>query len=123
MHCIPCGNTYLALILPFAAAGIALVALLLFLHMTVAHGTLSGLIFYANVVQGNWQIFFPPGETNILTIFITWLNLDLGIEMCFYDGLDVFVYTWFQYLFPFYVWVLVGLIIFLCRHSTTISEC
>ena len=89
----------------------------------MGHGTLSGLIFYANVVQGNWQIFFPPGETNILTIFIAWLNLDLGIEMCFYDGLDVFVYTWFQYLFPFYVWVLVGLIIFLCRHSTTISEC
>ena len=31
-------------------AGIALVALLLILNMTVAVGTLNGLIFYANVV-------------------------------------------------------------------------
>ena len=77
MHCIPCSNTYLALILPFAAAGIALVTFLLFLRLTVTHGTLSGLIFYANVVQTNQQIFFPPGETNVLTTFIAWLNQGL----------------------------------------------
>ena len=77
MHCIRCSNTYLALILPFAAAGIALVTFLLFLRLTVTHGTLSGLIFYANVVQTNQQIFFPPGETNVLTTFIAWLNLCL----------------------------------------------
>ena len=32
------------------------------------------------------------------------------------------VYTWLQYLFPFYIWFTVGLIILCCRHSTTFSR-
>lgn len=122
LHCLPCSNAYLSLILPFALAGIALVVFLLFLRLTVVGGMLNGLIFYANAVQMNRHIFFPKGEINILTIFISWLNLDLGIETCFYDGMDIYAYTWFQYLFPFYVWFLIGIIIVLCYYSLTISE-
>ena len=122
LHCLPCSSAYLALTLPFALAGVALVAFLLLVRLTVAQGTLSGLILYANVVQVNHQIFFPPGDTNILTVFIAWLNLDLGIETCFYDGMNVYAYTWLQYLFPFYVWFLIGLIIVLCRYSITVSR-
>ena len=122
LHCLPCSNAYLSLILPFTMAGIALVAFLLLMRLTVVGGMLNGLIFYANTVQVNRHIFFPLGETNILTIFISWLNLDLGIETCFYDGMDVYAYTWFQYLFPFYVWFLIGFIIVLCRYSLTVSR-
>ena len=121
-HSLPCSNTYLVLILPFALAGVALVGLLLFLRLTVAYGTLNGLVFYANMVQINRHIFFPFGETNILTVFIAWVNLDLGIETCFYDGMNAYIFTWFQYLFPFYVWFLVGLIILLCHYSSVISR-
>ena len=73
LHCLPCSNVYLALILLFASAGIALVAFLLLLNISVASGTINGLIFYANVIQVNRSIFFPPGDTNILTVFIAWL--------------------------------------------------
>ena len=38
------------------------------------------LIFYANIVQANQTIFFPPGDTNVLTVFIAWLNLDFGFQ-------------------------------------------
>ena len=50
------------------------------LDLTVSHGLINGLIFYANVIKPNEHIFLPPRNTNPLTIFISWLNLDLGIE-------------------------------------------
>ena len=34
--------------------------------------------------------------------FIAWLNLDFGIETCFYQGLDMFSKTWLQFIFPVY---------------------
>ena len=36
LHCLPCTNNYLALLLPFALAGVSLVAVLLLLQMSVA---------------------------------------------------------------------------------------
>ena len=122
LHCLPCSNDYLALILPFALAGIALVAVLLLLKLSVATGIVNGLVFYANVIQANRSIFFPPGKTNILTVFIAWMNLDLGIETCFYDGMNAYAFTWLQFLFPFYVWFLIGLIIVMSHCSNTIAR-
>ena len=123
LHCLPCTNNYLALLLPFALAGVSLVAVLLLLQMSVANGTINGLIFFANIIQENRSDFFPLGDTNILTFFIAWLNLDLGIETCFYDGMTTYVYAWLQFLFPFYVWFLIGLIIFASRYSSKIAGC
>ena len=122
LHCLDCSNAYLALILPFSLAGVVLVAVLLLLNLSVAVGTVNGLIFYANVVQANRSIFLPLGETNILTVFIAWLNLDLGIETCFYDGMDAYAFTWLQFLFPLYVWILIGLIIIASRYSKKIAQ-
>ena len=116
-RCLACSNFYLLLLLPFALAGIVLVLLLLVCRLTVSVGTLNGLILYANIIQINRKIFLPPEDINVLTVFIAWINLDLGIETCFYDGLNAYVYTWLQFLFPFYLWVLLGLIILICRFS------
>ena len=110
-RCLECSNVYLVLLLPFAAAGVILVFFLFLLRLTVSIGTLSGLIFYANILTVNKAIFFPPGDTNVLTIFVAWLNLDFGIETCFYSGMDVYGRLWLQYIFPAYIWLLVVLII------------
>ena len=95
---------------------------LLLLQLTVAKGTINGLIFYANTVKMNNHVFFPPQQDNILTVFIAWLNLDLGIETCFYDGMDVYIYMWLQYVFPFYVWFLIFVIIVFSRYSHAVSK-
>ena len=120
-RCLQCSDSYLSLLTAFAFAGIALVLLLLVLRLTVAAGTLNGLIFYANILAVNWAIFFQPQVkitnvptrliASILSVFIAWLNLDLGIETCFYNGMDANVKTWMQFAFPVYVWALVGMII------------
>jgi len=51
LRCLTCSSAYLALVLVFAVAGIALVALLTLCDLTVSEGTLNGLVFYANVVK------------------------------------------------------------------------
>ena len=121
-RCLPCSNTFLALIAPFAFAGFALVIFLFICKLTVAAGTISGLIFYANIIAVNKTVFFPSGETNILTVFIAGLNLDLGIEACFFDGMDAYIRTLLQFVFPIYIWLLVGLIAVLSNVSITIAK-
>lgn len=121
-RCEICSDHHLALLLAFAAAGLALVAFLTFLKLTVATGTLNSVILYANVIQVNRRLFFPPNQVNILTVCTAWLNLDLGIETCFYDGLTAYVQTWLQFAFPVYVWVLIGSIILTARYSVLLSR-
>ena len=101
-HCKQCTNNHLALLIPFAVMGVALVLLLLVCKLTVATGTLSGLVFYANIVGPNRTIFLPVESTDAFSIFIAWLNLDFGIETCFYNGMDVYSKTWLQFVFPIY---------------------
>ena len=120
--CIQCSNLHILLLLPFAMAGITLVLFLLICKPTVAAGTINGLIFYANIVAANRAIFLPHNQTNILTVFIAWLNLDLGIETCFYDGMDAYAKTWLQFIFPLYIWSLVGLIIIVSYYSSRIGR-
>jgi hypothetical protein len=61
--------------------------------MTVAVGTLKGLIFYANVVYANKDISFPFQETNFITVIISWLNLELGIYTCYFPGMEKHGYS------------------------------
>ena len=117
-HCRKCPNNYhLALLIPFAVMGVALIFFLLFCKLTVATGMFSGLVFYANIIGPNRTIFLPVESTNAFSIFIAWLNLDFGIETCFYNGMDVYSKTWLQFVFPVYIWVLVGLMILLSHYS------
>ena len=121
-RCGKCHNGYIALIIPFALFGIALVACLILLNLTVAVGTINGLIFYANVVKLYESSFFPYGSIPFLSQFISWLNLDFGIRTCFYNGMDSYGKVWLQYTFPFYIWCLIVFIIWLCRHSGRASR-
>ena len=116
-RCKQCTSSHLALLIPFAVMGAALVFLLLVCKLTVAIGTLSGLVFYANIVADNLTIFLPGEPTNGLAVFIAWINLDFGIETCFYDGMDAHSKTWLQFVFPVYIWVLVGLMILVSHFS------
>ena len=62
---------HLLLLLVFALAGLLLVLILLICNFTVSQGTLSGLIFYANIVQVNRAIFFLlTHKTNLWNQFL-----------------------------------------------------
>ena len=110
--CKECSNIHLLLLLPFALAGIALVAFILFFNITIATGTIYGLIIYSNLLPANY--FSQP---SVLTAFISWVNLDLGIETCFYNGMSSQAKVLLQLVFPAYLFLLIFLIIILCRYS------
>ena len=117
-QCGQCTNDYLALIVLFAVTGIVLVAFLISLNLTVSVGTINGLIFYANVVKIYEPLFFPNHSITFLSQFISWLNLDLGVETCFFHGMNSCHKAWLQFVFPGYVWFLLILIIILSQYSS-----
>ena len=95
-----------------------MVAFIIVLNLTVSVGTVNGLIFCANVVKIYEAYFFPGGPIPILSQFISWINLDLGIKTCFFDGMDSCSKTWLQFIFPTYIWFILILIIILSRYSS-----
>ena len=128
-RCLKCSNKYLMLLFAFTAAGLALVFLLTLTNMTVSEGTINGLIFYANIIHINRAIFFPNESAgiskiilDILSTFISWINLDLGIETCFYNGMDMYTKAWLQFLFPIYIWTIVGVMIVSSHYFTTAAK-
>lgn len=102
-QCLQCSNTSLLLIFAFIAAGLLVVVLLSKCNITISKGTLNGLVLYANIIQMNKASFFTLGYTSSLAMLIAWLNLDLGIQTCFYNGMDMYAKAWLQFVFPIYI--------------------
>ena len=121
-QCLHCPNTHLALLLPFALTGAVLVCFIKVIDLTISQGTLNGLVFYANVVKANEYLLYNEKQTNPLAVFIAWLNLDLGIETCFFNGLTAYGKTWLQFVFPLYIWSIAGLIIILAKYSDRVAK-
>ena len=118
--CKDCTSSYafVWLTVLLAVAGLALVALLLVCNITISAGTLNGLIFYANVVSTSGLTSLYNCSAPILSVFIAWVNLELGVETCFYSGMDTYQKTWLQFVFPLYIWLLVGAIIVSSYYSS-----
>ena len=120
-RCKHCSNIYLSLLILFALAGVILVIMLFLLHLTVSDGTIHGLIFYANIVAANNHIF-PQAANDPASTFIAWLNLDLGIQTCFYNRMDAYAKIWLEFVFPVYILVMVGFLVYISRHSETVTK-
>ena len=120
-RCLSCHSYWPAvlvvILLAAIIAGILLVTALLALNMTVAVGLINGFIFYANIVAANNAVFFPSSEPSFPTVFVAWLNLDIGIDFCFFDGLDTHSKTWLQLAFPVYIILLVIIVIIVSEYS------
>ena len=108
-HCVYCpNNSNLALLLFFGAAGFLLVLFISLLNLTIIQGMINGIIFYANIVWVYQSILFPSsidGTLIFFKVFIAWLNLDFGIQVCFFRGMDAYIKTRLQFVFPFYIWI------------------
>ena len=120
-RCIHCTDMYILISMIVIVAGIALVVLLYLLNLTVTNGTITGIIFYANIISINDSVFLV--NNNIfkpLKVFISFTNLDLGIETCFYNGLNTYTKLWLQFFFPFYLLIIAATIIIASRYSSRI---
>ena len=128
-HCIQCPFHWPVLLVVISAAaiiaGIVLVAVLLLLNLTVSVGTLNGLIFYANILSAHKSILLPVQESNRLSfanVVVSWLNLDIGIDCCYFKGMDEYAKIWLQLAFPAYVFILVAVVIVCSSHFSKFSD-
>ena len=55
----------------------------------------------------------------VLSVFIAWVNLDFGVETCFYPGMDTYQKVWLQLAFPLYIWSMVVIVILASHYSST----
>ena len=120
-HCLPCHirwpAVFVAVLLSSILAGILMVTALLILNMTVAVGLINGIIFYANIVAVSSSVVFPSAKSRFPTVFVAWLNFDIGFDVCFFEGLDMYAKTWLQLAFPAYIISLLAVIIKISEHS------
>ena len=120
--CKKCSNAWLATILVFGVMGIFLVIINFLLDYTITHGTIPGLLFYANIVSVNSTIYFKGTGEGFLYWTVSWLNLDLGFPVCFYDGMSEGAKIGLQFVFPVYLLLIVVAITVLSQHSLFVQK-
>ena len=120
--CIHCSKMWktqmLGILLAVLITGVILVTLLLVLNLTVAVGTINGLVFYANIVGSTSR----PLTFALPQLVVAWLNLESGVDGCFIDGLDAYWRTWLKFVFPTYIFFLVASVIVLSRFFPKFSR-
>ena len=120
-QCLLCHHYWpvvcVVILLAAILAGILLVTALLALNMTVSVGLINGFILYADIVSAGSTVFFPSSKPSFPSVFVAWLNLDIGIDVCFIDGLDAYIKTWLQLAFPTYIISLVVMVIIVSEYS------
>ena len=120
-RCIECPHLWpihtVVILVGAFLAGLALVALILVLNLIVAFGTLNGVIFYANIITIDHQLFIPFERPNFHSVFIAWLNLDIGFDVCFFKGLNAYAKAWLQLTFPVYIILIVVAVIIVSHYS------
>ena len=121
-ECRKCSNAWLATLLLFALVGALLTTSFFILDVTITHGLVNSLFFFSNIVLINSNIFFQGNVNSFLFIYTSWLNLDLGFPLCFYNGMTESAKLGFQYIFPAYIFVMIGLIVAVSQRSLTVQR-
>ena len=120
--CHLCTNIYLLLIIPITIAGLLLVLLLFLINLTVTDGTINAFIMYTNIISINDHVFFTDTKHAFAHTFISLANLDLGIQTCFYNGMDDYAKMWLQLAFPIYLTFIAILLIVTSCYSITVQR-
>ena len=122
-YCQKCSNIYILLIIPIAIAGLLLVFLIFHLNLTVTDGNINAFILYTNIIGINTTVFFPSSNQIMPAYtFISFANLDLGIQTCFFNGMDDYAKMWLQLAFPCYLIFIATMLIITSRYSTRIQR-
>ena len=124
-HCYDCSDSNIWIVLGktilILLLGVGLILFIGIFNLNVSEGSLNALVFYMNVVRFNTSYFDISRDSHIfvkwMSVFVALMNLDIGMKVCFYDDMSVFGKMGLQFVFPFYLWCLAGLIVYLGRRK------
>ena len=114
--CMVCSNYWLFTAVLYLGVGLLGVLLMFVLKLTLHLGTIGGLIFYANIFAVTYLV---PSQT-FLTPFtepIFLLNLDQAFPSCFFDGMTMSIKMGLQYVYAFYLWLIVAVVLLVAHCS------
>ena len=120
-QCMQCSHVYLFIVVPIAIVGVVLVMLLFIFNLTITNGAINSFIFYVNIISINYSLFYPKCHS-LDYILLSLFNLDLGIETCFYNGMDDYARILLQLAFPFYLILIAFVLIIGSRYSAKIQK-
>ena len=132
--CIRCSNKWIWTALVQVALGSIAVYFLFVLRLTLTTGTLNGIIFYAQAANGGlFDLLSLHSDVDIIStateklvqavyVFLSILNLNLGLHVCFYDGMTELWKVGLSLVFPIYLLIIVVILIILSRYSTWLSN-
>jgi len=120
VSCLPPLNVNTFLVFIFFSIAKLLVLILLIFNFTVTDGTINILLLCVNIAGINSTALFQT-FTPVCT-FTSLANLDLGIQICFYDGMDDYAKMRLQLAFPFYLIFIAISPIVTSHYSSTIQR-
>ena len=127
-RCIQCSKNWIGnligIVILNIIGGVVFVILMLVLNLTVAVGTLNGILFYANIVAANADTYFFPFTTpSFITVFMSWTNLEIGFDICIFEGTDYLTKGAIQFVFfPIYIVLLVIVMIVASERSSKFAK-
>ena len=115
-----------------AFTGPFLIFMLFALKLTLTGGTLTGVIFYVNIVASGLLTYYLVGISienqykhfllKVTIRFIALTNLNFGFPICFTGNMTALWKYGLSGLFPFYLLFIVVVLIFASRHSSWLSN-
>ena len=120
-QCRKCSNHWLLLIPLFAIAGLLLVVMLFVFNLTIVDGDIYGYILMISALSIHSSSIFPSTK-DAPWVLVALSNLDLGVEVCFYDGMTAYAATWLCFMFPIYVLLIVVAMAFASRYFQIIEK-
>ena len=131
--CLMCTNKlWLISSIVYILAGPLIVFLLYTLKLTLATGTLNGIIFFAQVANARiaGYLKIPCSDCDSVSydfirfssVFISWLNLNLGFPVCFYSGMTEMQKAGLSLFFPVFLIFIIGFLVILSKCSSKVSN-
>ena len=114
-RCRVCSNYGLFWIPGLAIAGIIIIFGISFLGITITEGYLNGFLFYCNCLNYLFVYLSPNYPLDHIFTPVAWVNLAIGIESCFYNGMTTLGRIGLRFVFPFYLFFLMALIVLMAR--------
>ena len=111
--CKICYNYGIFVVAAFLVAGPLLIVFICLFNCTVSARSSNGLLLYLNIISINSDLLLS--SNSFAFVVISWLNFQVGIEMCLFDGMDEFAKTILSFAFPLYLLSLVVLIIMVSK--------
>ena len=122
-RCLKCTNNFGLWWIPFfAVAGIVIILGITFLRITIADGYLNGILLYCNIVALYETTLLSDTPLSQYFVAISFLNLNLGIESCFFQGMGQLTRVGLQFIFPLYLYFLMIGITILAKFSQRFSR-